>query len=172
MPTLEPISHLITEQEINNSAPISKRTLQRMGESINFALLNAVPLGTIIWQMLPQSEIDSILGSNKLVVCDGRNVVGTLLHTTFGFTNIPDLRGRFLRAKSLTSGNNPDGDLAVGSYTADKFKSHTHSYQATNDNGGGTDEGFLSYGTGNTNATGGNETAPKAVHLYAYIRIN
>ncbi len=101
--------------------------------------------------------------------------------TTF---NVPDLRGRFLRAASGGSGHDPDaanrvaiqpggavGD-DVGSFQQDAFKAHHHTFHDYSDvglNSGGT------RGTNNllqslTDDVGGNETRPVNAYVNYLIK--
>lgn len=119
------------------------------------------------------------------------NAIGTSFGAPDGSTfNTPDFRGRFLRGKDASAGNDPDrnsrtalkpggntGD-AVGSYQGDEFKNHRHSIP-TDTAGGGVDQQSL---TGTTNSdedwsfypgsgyTGGNETRPKNVYVNYIIK--
>ncbi len=107
--------------------------------------------------------------------------------------NLPDLRGQFLRGlDERTDGTtqDPDGNSRVarytggtggrnvGSYQIDQFKSHTHTYN--NDSyshraGGGSNNNNVpksqdGINTGQTLASGGNETRPKNVYVLYLIK--
>lgn len=149
-----------------------------------------LPVGTIIHSMLTTTQFASEYGDNW-VLADGRSVSGTKYALVTGLGTIPDMRATILRGKDNSRGLNPDGDLALGSYTADKFASHVH--QERYDNGSGSPTpAFTSvvaggshttiYGSDigltpsaiplNTSSTGSNETAPKSVTVNIFIRIN
>lgn len=142
-----------------------------------------LPVGTIIHSMLTTAQFATQYGTNW-VLADGANVSGSLYHSVTGNTNIPDMRGAFLRAKGATY--NPDGDLAVGTYTADKYASHDHPgdyLTAGGSNVTGYPSGFDGYkirgvsayavaGTAVVAAQGGNETAPRSITVNVFIRIN
>jgi hypothetical protein len=137
------------------------------------ALGSILPIGTIIHSMLTTSQFASEYGDNW-VLADGRSVTGTKYALVTGNTTIPDMRGAFLRAKGSTY--NPDGDLALGTYSADKFASHTHSIgqtlsttPASGGNGFAGGDYALQTGMG---ASGSNETAPKSITVNVFIRIN
>lgn len=146
-----------------------------------------LPVGTVIHSMLTTTQFASQYGDNW-VLSDGRSVSGSLYHSVTGVSTIPDMRGAFIRNKGGTY--NPDGDLTIGSYSADKFKSHTHVQNAHNHTASNVIIGGVSFGSGGGSGsygsstvttsdatvinqdTGGNETAPRAIHLNAFIRIN
>lgn len=140
----------------------------------NSADYTGMPVGSIVHSMLTLSQFQAQAGSGW-VLSDGSSCSGTSYEAITGFSNLPDMRGRFLRGKSHGSGNNPDGDLSLGTYTADKYLSHTHTIGndypgsvsgvgLTDISGNGADK--------NSGASGGNETAPKSITVNIFIRIN
>ena len=138
-----------------------------------------LPVGTIIHSMLTTTQFASEYGDNW-VLADGRSVSGTKYALVTGLGTIPDMRDVFLRGKGNGRGINPDGDLSLGAYTADKYLSHTHAFQTNYNSGGGetTDRvlhstaSSLNLGPTIAPASGGNETAPKSVTVNIFIRIN
>jgi len=148
-----------------------------------------LPVGTIIHSMLTTTQFTAEYGDNW-VLADGRSVTGSKYSAVTSNSTIPDMRGTFLRGKDNGVGRNADGDLALGTYTDDKFESHVHQQQyatpganipavAEVASGGshttihGTDIGQSSSGAAlNTIATGGNETSPKSTIVNIFIRIN
>ena len=117
------------------------------------------------------------------VLCDGRDVIGSdyaILKEGDAVTshNIPDARGQFLRGKDygrhlIDGKGNPGGDLALGDYQADQFKSHRHSYTDNTGSGGGSGPSRnQGEGTRYTAYTGGDETRPKSVTCNMFIKIN
>jgi hypothetical protein len=149
-------------------------------------------LGTIIASVLEYDELCRTIGDDHLInnekstyaPCDGRSILGSKLEDT-GVANAPDLRGRFLRGLNVMYNHgefpaldpalaDPDGnDRRPGSYQADEFRSHSHSFGAQHMggglNGGGTGDLCLNR---ETSAAGGKETRPKNVAVYYYIKIN
>ncbi len=154
--------------------------------------------------LCPAGSVTAFAGANVpsgWLLCDGSAVsrtayaslfaaVGTAWGTGDGATtfNLPDMRGVFLRGVDSGRGQDPDtgsrsataggnsGD-AVGSYQADMFASHTHSFQW----GGGGITGASSpyqvpiYNQGfnntfTTSAAGGSETRPKNVYVNYIIK--
>jgi len=118
------------------------------------------------------------------------NAIGTSFGNPGGtLFNVPDLRGRFLRGKDASAGNDPDsgsrtalqaggatGD-AVGSYQADEFKTHKHSVPT--DGVAGADWPALTYTSASdenywdspgTGEVGGSETRPKNVYVNYIIK--
>lgn len=81
-----------------------------------------LPIGSVIHSMLTEAQFQAEMGSGW-VISDGRSSAGSRYQAVTGNANVPDMRGRFLRGKGA---NNPDGDLALGTYTADKFANHNH----------------------------------------------
>lgn len=137
-----------------------------------------LPIGSVIHSMLTEAQFQAEAGLGW-VLADGRNVSTSRYKDITGNTTIPDMRGAFLRAKNNGSTRNPDGDLALGAYTADKLASHSHTFtiggSSSASNGGYgraiTDSAFSS-NSANTGASGGNETAPKSITVNIFIRIN
>jgi len=134
------------------------------------------------------------------LLCDGANVsrstyadLFAVIGTSFGagsasdtntFT-LPDLRGRFLRGVSAGSGNDPDAASrvasatggntgnAVGSYQTDDLESHTHGVDqhATQNRCGSSACSVPTVAvSGQSGATGGNETRPVNVYVNYIIK--
>ena len=98
-------------------------------------------VGSIQQSLLTETQWASVLGPEavKWVLCDGRNVAGSRYATVTGQTNVPDLRGAFIRAAGQNSNSvaNWNGG-AVGAYHQDTTRmprtpfatatagSHTH----------------------------------------------
>jgi len=101
------------------------------------------------------------------------------LHLQLKFPALPDARGVFIRAMNLGRGSadgDPEGDAAVGRYQGDQLKLHSHgiSIAVTNDEKGtqvrgGVEDRNLS--AGQTASVGGNETRPRNIALYVYVKI-
>jgi microcystin-dependent protein len=101
-------------------------------------------------------------------------VLFSVLSTTYGAAGkLPDLRGYFVRG----SGTNSDG-AAAGSFGVkqqDEIKSHTHPFAyigAVNTSGrsGDSTRALQSNRTGDTDATGGDETRPKNIAMRYCIK--
>jgi len=133
-----------------------------------------LPVGTIIHSMLTTTQFAAEYGTNW-ILADGSSVTGSKYASVTGNSTVPDMRGAFLRGKGATY--NPDGDLAIGTYSGDKTYSHNHSFPAYAPTGGGF-SGVAYTTIGDTGATitvstsGANETAPKSITVNIFIRIN
>ena len=159
---------------------VSESLVQSMGGAINFLLNAVLPVGSIIDTMLSEAQFQASAGTGW-VLSDGRSVVGSQYQITTGATTIPDLRGVFRRGRNYarsTSTGDTGGSKAVGTYTADQFKSHTHTYGGLyTDSFRDVDGGSERYRTiplsgEHTSATGGAETSPRCVTVNVMIRIN
>jgi len=153
-------------------------------------------VGDVIASMLDgtafQAERDT-----TWVLASGQAVPGSDYASLVG-PNVPDLRGVFLRGKSYTRGasGNPDGDLAVGTYTADAIRNITggvnhrnlriDQFQSengvldfkTSENGGGGTGGSAASSAGNINIDVSRQVPtaadnrPKNVTVNYFIKIN
>lgn len=151
---------------------------------------NGVSVGTIVSSILNEAQYAAAhgddLANNDMttrlwIPVDGRSIAGSRLADVLQDTVAPDLRGRFLRGIDTSGeGRDPKGLRAPGDYQEDLLGSHNHSYRSTDngqlyDNGhnyagGGHRFGFV--GSKTSGAAGGDETRPKNVAVYYYIKIN
>lgn len=154
------------------------------------------PIGTIIASTLNYDKFLSLYSKNdydakktKWAPCDGRNVSGSKYSQEISPTT-PDFRGKFLRCvNQIWATNEPalkpeqsnPENKTVGEYQDDALQSHTHKVDKAGTNV--PDSGRLASGNSNypngTVDTGGaeggkisNETRPKNISVYYYIRIN
>lgn len=151
--------------------------------------LSSLPVGTVIHSMLIPEQMTTF-GRGVWVLMDGREVPGSDYETATGNARVPDARGLFLRShnagRSAYSGN-PDGDLRPGATQSDQVGVHTHPFiiggerYAYNTPGFGPKESSNQSGmwtfqwrqiTASIGEYGGNETRPRAMTLYTYIKIN
>jgi hypothetical protein len=116
------------------------------------------------------------------VPMDGRDIIGSKLEDDYGWDNVPDMSGLFIRAQEFENGadNDPNrtSSNAVGEYQADEFKSHNHQQRYSkvfnrepDDNEWHTPSGG-SIGGANTGNRGGAETRPRNRNFYVYIRVD
>ncbi len=125
---------------------------------------------------------------SKWCPADGRVVPGSYYSKLASRDRVPDLRGMFVRGLDImesvppqveldASKRDPDVSRAIGGYQEDQFKSHAHGYTWREPNGqpGGSEaggrNGLDTKGAG-TAAAGGEETRPKNIAVFYYIRIN
>lgn len=160
-----------------------QQNVNKVLRSLNSSLsnLSSTPyLPEVKMAFCTETQFQASYGTNW-ILCDGRNVAGSSYSSFPGNTNfIPDMRATFPRMKDNGRGLDPNGDLALGTYEADQFDSHTHgpgspiaNYLGAQSGGGvGVGVGANVGGAGATAATGGSETAPKATVINMFIRIN
>lgn len=149
-----------------------------------------LPVGTVLHSMLSVAQFQAQYGTNW-VLADGSSCTGTKYASVTGATTLPDMRGVFLRGKNNGATRNPDGDLALGTYTVDKVGAHNHQ-QTTGISNPQPARYQISVGAGpaqpgiartytssgndtfplNTQNNSGNETAPKSVTVNIFIRVN
>lgn len=147
-------------------------------------------LGDAKYSILAIDDFQEVNG-DCWVLMEGQNISSSRLGA-YGYSEIPDARGYFIRAHDTHDHDDPDRvdqdrstTLPVGSIQMDQFKSHNHNLGA---------HGLMRTYTLNSSATGGfdntitepnirdlplqmpnrggTETRPKNISLYLYIRIN
>ena len=146
-------------------------------------------------QAVPKQQLDALLPAGAVayfgmssaptgwLIADGSAVSRTAyaalfaaIGTTFGAGdgsttfNLPDLRGEFIRcwpgAKAVDKGR------VFGSWQADNFRSHSHTYPGGTTGGGTAAQNGPPLGEVlTTNSTGGTETMPRNIALLACIKI-
>jgi hypothetical protein len=113
----------------------------------------AFPVGTVVYSMLDEATFQAQMGTGQTwVLADGRSLAGqgTLYESVTHSASIPNLLGVFVRGKNngRADGNqNPDGDLPLGQFTADRFAQHSHGGTTLPDSPDHT-HGFGGYGFG------------------------
>ena len=119
---------------------------------------SSMPLGTIV----PYYGTDEPSGWK---ICDGRSCAGSELAKKLGISNVPDLRGRFIR---MIGGN------AAGMAVAQDMmiQSHTHTYTVCSGDGAGVGWGGCARPRVQTGATGGVETRPINMAFNYIIKVN
>ena len=123
---------------------------------------SSMPLGTIV----PYYGTDEPSGWK---ICDGRSCAGSELAKKLGISNVPDLRGRFIR---MIGGNAAGMAVAQG----DEIKSHKHGARRSNGQGGSGKGNVGGYDSPNawndTTYTGGVETRPVNMAFNYIIKVN
>jgi hypothetical protein len=110
-------------------------------------------VGDIVHSMLTEAQFQAER-DGTWVLADGRSVVGDGYETITGNTNIPDLRGRFLRGKNngRVSGSNPDGEFNLGQEQGDAFQGHEHKTLEGKIGGSGTSQMLTITNVGNVSS--------------------
>ena len=132
-----------------------------------------------IFTKLPENK-------DKWVLMNGQNIHGSDLQNLIPtMESVPDARGLFIRSMNLGRGSDigdGDGDHRgqAGLFQSDAFKGHTHGYThfdggVVTDFSNDKDQRRASYGSmvgDQTEPVGGNETRPRNIALYLYMKIN
>ncbi len=163
--------------------------------------MSNLAIGTIISSVLNFDQLCKVLGetpafnskTSSYAPCDGRSVAGSKLELATGreIALSPDLRGRFIRGlNQIYSVDAPIFDIhkadedgagrKPGDYQPDAVARHTHSYTDRQEGLGpnqaddGNDIGFNRVDTKTTgeNTDACNETRPRNVSTFFYIKIN
>ena len=125
-----PGSSLLIEQEsVQFNQPVSNAAASAIGALANYLRTRILPVGSVVYSMLDEATFQAECGDTTWFLANGQSCAGTLYESVSGNSVTPDLRGIFIRGKNYsrsTSTGNPDGDLAVGTYTADRFGTHNH----------------------------------------------
>lgn len=192
----------VQQEALQYNNPTSEASLASLAGPINGILGVLLPVGSIVDTMLTEAQFQAQLGSPSPVtwiLADGRSVVGSSYASLVGST-VPDLRGIFVRGKNngRADGNqNPDGNLALGTFTTSRNLAHahnvtdpTHSHNYSQGGFGGDNRtsgsayganGAGSYGNVGVSASatgisiqndGGGDAAPSNVTVNKMIRIN
>lgn len=161
------------------------------------SLSAASPVGTVIMSMLPPHRYSDVTNdssnwypkTSKWVPADGRSVAGSKYASLIS-TNVPDLRGMFLRglnsfepSRVRSDGKqDPQKNRIAGGYQGDAIAKHKHQVtyrkgRENSSNGGGhnhevTDGSRNEIVTSSDNIGAATETRPVNIAVYYYIRIN
>lgn len=150
----------------------------------NEPVLQSVPVGTIISSMLIPKAFEAEYGRNW-ILADGSTVASTSAYAkATGATNVPDLRGVFIRGLNLGREHGGDAETArtAGSYQRDALATHQHELtykrgRTNRSNGGGaphevTDDEYDQSLTTSECVRCDAETRPRNVGVYFYIRVD
>lgn len=141
-------------------------------------------VGDVQSSMMTEAQFQALNGVDW-VLSDGRNVAGSKYATIKGVTTVPDLRGVTLRGKNngrVDGGQNPDGDLALGTFQSHQNADHGHAFSQGMQNassgvpgnvliGGGVGQNVIAAFSSLGNS-GGNETRMKNVTVNHFVKIN
>lgn len=87
-------------------------------------------IGDVKASMLTLAQFQAINGVNW-VLADGSSAAGTTYAAITGASNVPDMRGQFLRGKNngrVDGNQDPSGERALGVLQADQMQGHGHAY--------------------------------------------
>jgi hypothetical protein len=154
-------------------------------EIIDLKKIAYLPIGTILPSMLDPNSFAAAVGDppvfdpvkSKWVLADGRDVTDSQYGKLFG-NETPDLRGMFLRGMNVNGGQDPNQNRTAGHPQTDAFKKHSHMLPISENEGNVWGVSWSVQGEFKgehqrwTTAEGGDETRPKNVAIYFYIRIN
>ncbi|QHT65369.1 hypothetical protein GXP67_01095 [Rhodocytophaga rosea] len=147
------------------------------------------------------NKIDPDLTKTSWLPCDGRTIPTDCIYAESGASNTPDLRGVFLRGTNIMYSNNLGAGIIkpqqlnyetklAGEFQNESFKKHKHDNGARLESG--TNKKFQKFGyleteqqvkgfayantwvdhnTGWTEEVGGDETRPKNISVFYYIKI-
>jgi hypothetical protein len=159
-------------------------TLKCLQKSVD----NLIPVGTIIASMLKPNIFADIIGDpdpfdsadSKWALADNKNVAGSEYAKKVD-TKLPDLGGMFLRGINTKDGKeDPEGVRPAGRPQDDALQEHGHQTDARKHGWGKSGQGYTTRGgeapkaevTTVTGANAADETRPKNVAVYFYIKIN
>lgn len=157
-------------------------------------------VGDVKYSILNPTQFAQVNG-DCWVPMDGRNIAGSRLAMIRGSNTIPDVGGVFFRSQEFSGGADRDpnrtSSSTIATLQSDDFKSHNHPVDDPghshtwkrgtegDDSGSGGSYGEFTLAPGQrtdvieTSTTGitienrgGDETRPKNMNLWTYIRIN
>ena len=189
---IEDIVEKNIKKEIGEDVSTIKKEAEKKVEEVSDVLkkvdILSVPVGTIVASVTPYSK----LPSNEWVPADGREIIGSKYQGLTGNQSAPDLRGVFLRGintfdlkyenespdnKVSDNQKDPTGLREVYNFQSDEVIKHSHSFFHGAHGGGGisnvppnSNESVPIHRK--TGAYGGEETRPKNVAVYYYIKVN
>ncbi|MCW3109929.1 MAG: hypothetical protein JWQ09_4435 [Segetibacter sp.] len=142
-------------------------------------------LGDIKYSILRSDSFRKINGSGWILLNGNTDTLEnslfriSKLKNLMGIATLPDARGVFLRGMNLgrsKDSGNADGDTRIGTYQRDTFSLHQHKIDKGYGGGGGGYVQNAQWGPHNTDQTtqgvGGNETRPRNIVVFIYIKIN
>jgi len=124
----------IEDEDVDFRAPVSEAMLQKISGTINYALENfgSQSVGTAKLSMLNETQFQAQVGGDYWILADGRALpTGSEFETRTGLTEIPDMRGLFVRGSKGDAGNkrvfSPDiADTPLGTAQAAETSNHLH----------------------------------------------
>lgn len=154
-------------------------------------IIDTGAVGDVKYSVLPPEKFRSVNGPNWYLLDDQVPLVNSKLASLeFGITALPDARGMFIRGLNDNrsdayadpfSQENNNRMRKITDIQSDDFKRHNHPINGRfmEAEGGRGFNGYglnsnsaVGYQTYSTSENGGNETRPKNIALYVYIKIN
>lgn len=156
----------------------SVQPVRKLASTTDGSAIIQYQVGEIKTSMLSPEAFLSLYGE-VWVPLDGRDVTNSEFSALAGMEILPDARGKFLRMLNMGEKGerfDPKLERAAGSYQGDTFKSHIHPVGKNHGSPGGGGVGLVhanpSYGPHSTGGAGDDETRPKNIAVYYYIKIN
>ncbi|MDR6461599.1 hypothetical protein [Chryseobacterium sediminis] len=141
-------------------------------------------IGDVKYSILPPEKFKEENGDGWVLMDNQVPIVSSALNKKHGITEIPDVRGLFIRSLNLTRSDNKADcfflekkkQRLVGEYQSDTIKSHNHKYKAAKGNDVSAKGSWSQFAWDPKEYVsenyGGLETRPKNIALYTYIKIN
>lgn len=107
----------IQVESVQYQAPVSESALSSMGAAINYTLLNAPPVGTIVPSLVTQAQMDAMVGPGYWLLCNGQSCAGSRYAAITGLTTTPNVSGVFLPVgpwQYFPASGNVTGDVNYG----------------------------------------------------------
>jgi hypothetical protein len=172
--------------------------------SLTSSLANDSHVGEIRYSILSEDQFRRLYGTEWEILGGQPVPHDSELRDYWGSGNLPDARGVFLRGKNHNREKhtgNPTGDLDIGTYQEDSFKSHTHKDSGHRHTGrtegsglnyrfdsypgmgieahrgqqtGATDHAHnftTNFSSANIQATGGDETRPRNITVNTFVKV-
>jgi len=116
---------VIQLEEVQFQDSIGEGLFTKLGSAINYLIDNNVvdDLGSVQESILIEAEFQTQRDATW-VIMDGRDITGSDLETTYGFTTIPDMETRFARV--VDDGAGVDTGRVVMTEQEDVNVAHTH----------------------------------------------
>jgi microcystin-dependent protein len=150
---------------LNNSSPATSATAASKGYVDTKTAAATLPGAIVMWggSTPPSGWLE----------CKGQSTAGYANLIAIYGTNLPDLRGEFIRG--WDNGKGVDPGRGIRSFQSQDVQPHTHSYTATGSensaNQGGYPTGLIpSQSSSTTGSTGGTETRPRNVALMFIVK--
>jgi len=141
-------------------------------------------IGDVKYSILAPEKFREENGNGWVLMDDKVPVIGSALNKKHGITEVPDVRGLFIRSLNLTRNDKKNDQFSkeknrqrlVGEYQSDTLKSHNHRYKSSQGHQVSAKGSWSQFAWDPADYVsenyGGLETRPKNIALYTYIKIN